>query len=141
MDISSELEAVNFYFELIITTWKFKSEAVVKSVEDYLVALLGSEYTTDILTAAVFQLAETDPDTCRWALRTDSTLNFRQEITEGVVRFAVKKLIDKGFILCQDFSLTSTGGIVITKNAQVALLEGSCTSDRIFLEEISQVCE
>lgn len=140
MHKSHDSEVFSFYLDLLIDTLKLQNEALVKSIKDFLITLLGREYSRDIFTAAVFQLAETEPDSCRWFLRTFSALNCL-ELTEGVIMFSVKKLIGKGFILGQDFSVTPTGEIVITKNAQKALMEGSSASNRLFLEEISQVID
>lgn len=113
----------------------------MRSFKDLLTTLLGYEYTTDILTAAVFQLAETDFDTCRWALRNFYDLKLHLHITEGIVMFAAQTLIDKGFVLGQDFSATPDSGILIKKNAKSALMKEISALDCLFLEEISQIAD
>lgn len=138
MPNKNDSEWFNSGLELVIEALKFQKQSVVESVADSLTTLLGPASTTDILTAAVFQLSETDPDTCRWTLRTFSTLNFHLDLIEEILMFTVKKLIGKGFILGQHFSVTSTGRIVMTKSTQTALMEGTTASDWIFLEEILQ---
>lgn len=124
--------------KLVIEVLKLQEQSMVESIAVSLTTQLGSESTTDILTAAVFQLAETDPDICRWSWRTFSHLNFHLDLKEEILMFATKKLIGRGFILGQHFSLTGTGGIVMTKSAQAAFREATTASDWIFLEEILQ---
>lgn len=141
MHNTNDLERFNFHIELVIDALKRQSKALVALVEDFLTTLFGSEYTTDILTAAMFQLAETDPYTCRWALRNFYDLKLHRDITEGVVMFAAKKIIGLGFLLGQDFSVTSNGGILIKKYASAALREGTSASDWLFLEEILQLVD
>lgn len=131
-------ESFKFGIELVAETLKLQKQSAVESLTTALTALIGSESTSDMLTAAVLQLAETDPDACRWSLRTFSTLNFHLDLKEEILMFATKKLIGKGFFLGQHFSLTATGGIVMTKNAQAALMADTTASDWLFLEQILQ---
>jgi len=137
----NDLEPFNFDVELVIDALKSQDKALLKSFECCFTTLFGSKYTKDILTAAVFQLAETDLDTCRWTLRNFYNLKLQHGVIEGVVMFAAQKLIGKGFILGQDFSLSHSGEIFINKNAKAALMTGTSEVDHIFLEEISQVLE
>lgn len=139
MHNTNKPERFKFHIELVIDALKLHDKAMVESFKDFLTSLFDPTYTTDIVTAAVFQLAETDPETCRWTLRNFYHLELHRDITEGVVRFATQKLISKGFILGQDFSANQNGGIVINKNAKAALMESTSASDHLFFEEISQV--
>lgn len=135
------LEPFKFDIDLIIDALKLHDKALLESFEVLFTTLLGSRYTRDILTAAVFQIAETDPETCRWALRNFYDLKLHGDITEGVRRFAIQKLIGKGFIFGQDFSVTLNGGILINKNARAALIEVTSASEHLFIEEISQMLD
>lgn len=138
---TNDSERFNFHIELIIDAFKLQNKAMVESFKDFLTTVFDPEYTTDILTAAVFQLAETDPENCRWALRNLYDLKLHHDIKEGVVRFATQKLISKGFIPGQDFSATQNGEIVINKNALATLMKVTSASDHLFIEQISQVFE
>ena len=129
-------ESFNFSIELVAETLKLQKQPAVESLTTALTAILGSESTSEILTAALFQLAETDPDTCRWTLRTFSTLSFYLDLKEGILMFATRKLMSKGFFFGKHFSFTATGGIVMTKKAQAALIAVTTASDWLFLEEI-----
>jgi hypothetical protein len=136
---TDDLKQFNLHAELVIDALKNQNKALMVFFEDSMATLLGSEYTTEILTAAVFILAETDPDTCRWALRNFYDLKIHSDIRQGIVMLAVKKLIGKGFILGRDFSVTASGGIFINKYAVAALIETTSASDCIFFGEILQV--
>jgi hypothetical protein len=89
----------------------------------------------------LFQLAETDLDTCCWALRNFYDLKLHFHIAEEIVMFAAQKLIKKGFVLGQDFSATPTSGILIKKDAKATLMKEVSALDCLFLEEISQVVD
>lgn len=124
----------------MVNTLKLQNKAILKSVEKLLADLIGFEYTSDILMAAVLQLSETDADTCRWAL---GNLHYIQhlDVIEEIIMFAVKELIGKGLIFGQDFSITSNRRIILNRNAMNALMEGTSSADFLLLEEISQVVE
>ena len=141
MHNTNDLERFNFHIELVIDALKRQEKTLITLVEEFLTTLFGSEYTADILTAAMFQLAETDPYTCRWSLQNFYDLKLHSDITEGVIMFAVNKLIAKGFIFGQDFSVTATGGIFINKYAKAALIEHTSASDWLFLERIMQLVD
>ena len=141
MHNTNDLEGSNFHIELLIYALKYQDKAIVEIFEDFLTTLFEPEYTTDILTAAVFKLAETDPYSCRWALRNFYDLKLHSDIKEGAIMFATQKIIGLGFILGQDFSVTANGGIIINKYAKAALREGTSASDWLFLEEILQLVD
>lgn len=136
---TNDLKQFNFHTELVIDALKNQNKAFLVVFEDFITTLLGSEYTTEIITAAVFILAEVDLDTCCWTLRNFYDLNMHRDIAQGIVMLAVKKLASKGFILGQDFSVTANGGIFIKEYAMAALIEATSASDWIFFAEILQV--
>lgn len=140
MQVINDLERFNHQTELMVHTLKLQNEAILKSVEELLAALIGFEYTSDILMAAVLQLSETDTDTCRWTLRNLHALQ-HLDVIEELSMFAVKKLIAQGFIFGRDFSITPNSKIILNKNAMDALMAGTSTADFVLLEEISQVVE
>lgn len=135
----NDFQQFNFYTELLVDTLKSQNKALLTLLEEFITTKFGAEYSTDILTASVFILAETDPDTCRWTLRNFYDVKLHRDITEGVVMFAAKRLIAKGFILGQDFSITSSGSIFINKYARAALMKNTSDADCLFIEEILQV--
>jgi len=81
---TNNLEQFKSHIELVIDTLKLHEKALVALVEDWLTTLFSSEYTTEILTAAVFQLAEIDLYTCRWAWNFYN-LKLHRDITEELL--------------------------------------------------------
>lgn len=136
----NDLESFNIQMELMVDTLKLQNKAILKSVEELLTALIGFEYTSDILMAAVLQLSETDADTCRWTLRNLQDIQ-HLDVIEELTEFAVKKLIGRDFILGRDFSITLNSRIILNRNAMDALIAGISIADSLLLEEISQVVE
>ena len=136
----NDLETFNIQIELMADTLKLQNKAILKSVEELLTALVGFEYTSDILMAAVLQLSETDTDTCRWTLRNLHDIQ-HLDVIEELTKFAVKKLIHQGLILGRDFSITANSRIILNRNAMDTLVAGTSTADYLLLEEISQVVE
>ncbi|NET58499.1 MAG: hypothetical protein F6K47_20795 [Symploca sp. SIO2E6] len=139
MDNINSTEKFNLSITLIIGALKLQDKVLVKSCEKTLSDLLGSEYTSDIMTAVVFQLAQTDPDTFNWTWQNFYGLDACRNLIKGIVMFAVKKLINQGYILGQDFSINPTGTIWLCPKVKAALLEKSSATDRIFLEKILQI--
>ncbi|MBW4564538.1 MAG: hypothetical protein KME32_26075 [Mojavia pulchra JT2-VF2] len=136
----NDVESFNLQIELMVDTLKLQNKAILKSVEELLAALIGFEYTSDILMAAVLQLSETDADACRWTLRNLHDIQ-HLDVIEELTKFAVKKLISRGFIFGQDFSMTPNSRIILNRNAMDVLIAGTSIADSLLLEEISQVVE
>ncbi len=135
----SNSELFKFHVDLIIDALKLQNKPLVKNVEELITNLLSYEYTNDIVMAALFELAETDPEIFRWTLHNFHDLNFPAEVIEQIVMFAINKLINKGLILGRDFSVAANGTIFINQADKYALLDGISGNDALFLEEISQV--
>lgn len=129
-------EEFNLCVTLIMGAIKLQNKVLVKSCEETLIFLLGSECTVNIFTIAVLQLSETNPDLCRWALQNSSDLNTCEELVKCSMWLATNTLLKKGFVLGQDFSVTHTHKMLITQEAKVALMEDALPSDQILLEEI-----
>jgi hypothetical protein len=136
----NDVKFFNVLLELMVHILKLQNKAILKSVEELLADLIGFQYTSDILMAAVLQLSETDADTCRWTLRNLHDIQ-HLDVIEELTNFAVKKLIARGLMFGRDFSITSNSRIILNRNAMDALMAVTSTADSILLEEISQVVE
>ena len=127
-------------FDLCVTLMlgaiKLQNKVLLKSCEETLIFLLGSECTVNIVTIAVLQLSETNPDLCRWILQNSTDLNTCEELFECSKWLATNTLIKKGFVLGQDFSATSTNKMLISQEAKAALIEDALPSDRVLFEGI-----
>ena len=120
-------------------TYTLEIEALMRFLKELITTLQASETTADVLTKVMYQLAETDLDTCRWVLDNFYDLEAYLELIEKIAKFATKILIDKGFIPGQDFSANPAGGILIKRKASAVLMEETAAFDRLLLEDILQV--
>ena len=127
--------------KLIIAALRTKNNQLIKACQATLSNQFGTDYLASVMTSAVFQLAEIDPDLFSWTWQHFYELDSCLDLIEQTVMFAIKRLIKKGFILGKDFSTTFTGEILITKEAKEALMESGSCLDHIFLEEILQIVD
>jgi hypothetical protein len=136
----NDVKFFNLLLELMVHILKLQNKAILKSVEELLTNLIGFQYTSNILMAAVLQLSETDADTCRWTLRNLHDIQ-HLDVIEELTKFAVKKLIARGLMFGRDFSITSNSRLILNRNAMDALIARTSTTDSLLLKEISQVVE
>lgn len=99
----------------------------------------ASEQAADVCTKAMYQLAETDLETCRWVLDNFYDLEAYLELIEKNIKFATQILIEKGFIPGQDFSANPSGEILVKRKASAALVEEIAAFARLLIEDILQV--
>ncbi len=125
--------------ELAIDVLKTQRKALVNSLKDYLTFLPRPQCIEEVLTAALHQLAETDPDACRWILRNPDYLEPELEVVELAMKLVLTKLQNQGFLLGQDFNFESNGRLHVNEKAKVGLMVGNSACDRLLLEEILQV--
>jgi hypothetical protein len=124
--------------ELAIDVLKVQSKALVNSLKDYLTVLPSPQCIEEVLAAAIHQLAETDPDACRWMLRNPDYLEPELDLVELAMNLALSKLQNQGFVLEQDFKFEPNGRLQINQKAKAQLMVGNSACDRLLLEEILQ---
>jgi len=94
------------------------------------------EYTDSLLIAAIFELSVVDIQTFHWTLDNFSDLQPYINLLDSVTRFAVQKLIKKGFIPGQDFSKNSQSQLLLNENAKTVLMADTSKSDKLLLEKV-----
>jgi hypothetical protein len=140
-DFEKEYHEFNSAVALFTYLFKFKDKTLVETCEQTLILMVGSQYTTNIINAAIFQLAEFAPETCQWAWQNFPYLEACISLKEYFLMLAVQKLISQCFILGQDFSITNTSKILMTQNARDALMPILSEADRVLVKELIQVNE
>jgi hypothetical protein len=125
----------------IVNILKLQNKELFKVCEKVLIKLIGHEETMHVLNAAMFQLAQTSPEACNWVWENFPEYEIGMELKEDIVMSVVQKLMKNGFLLGKDFSTTSEGGILITEEAQLALMISSQPFEWAFIKEIMQVAE
>lgn len=140
MSNENDTEIFNFSLKLITNALKTQNQVLVESYKNTLTSLLGSHYTADILIAALFELAETDGDTFSWVLEKFYYLEGIESYLRIITMFATRRLTELGFLLGQDFSVTSSGNLVVSTTAMKSLLDSiSDAEERFLLQKILQV--
>lgn len=129
-------EEFNLCVSLTIKLLKFHNKELINACQETLTSLLGSDCTTDIMAAAIFQLLDNDPETLRWSLHNLPELKACSELLQSLIMFAVNKLMEEGFILGKDFSISHKNAVLINKPAQTALMKELIPADRILLKEV-----
>lgn len=135
-DFEREYQEFNAAVNLFANILKFKDRNLVETCEQVLMNLMGSKYTQNIMNAALFQLAESAPDTCQWIWQNFPYLDACITLKEYVIMLAVQKLISQGFVLGQDFSVTADGELLVDRNARSILMQNISDADRVFVTEI-----
>lgn len=130
-----ELELFNYYLERLSYILNFQDRKLVEYWIEQLYSQLEYQYIESLFIAAIFELSITDTKTFHWTLDNLSDWKPCIKLLEDVMRFAVEKLMKKGFILGQDFSINS-GKILLTESVKAVLMINTSQSDCLLLEKI-----
>lgn len=132
----NDLELFHFHLERAIYILKFQDRKLAGCWVHQLNLSLDTEYIESFLTAAIFELSVTDTETFHWTLDNLSDWKSYANLLQAVTRFALQKLINKGFIPGQDFSFTSEGKILLHENAKNAIIADVTESDNLLIKKI-----
>lgn len=121
---------------LIVGALKLQNIELVEACKKTLVALIGSQQVKSIMTAAIFQISDSDSSTFQWILKNLYNLEGQLTLKQGAIMFAIQELTSRGFVLGKDFSANHLGEILIKKNAKDALMRNTSALGDLFLEEI-----
>lgn len=140
-DFEQQFQNFNDAVNLLVNILKLHDKDLVKVCEETLTKLVGRDEVSHVLNAAMFQLAETHPETCHWTWHNFPELQVCMDLKEHVVMFIVQKLIKNGFILGEDFSKNLDGDILLTPNAKVYLMIDCLPCEWKFIKSVLQVIE
>jgi hypothetical protein len=129
----------DIHLELAVDVFKSQNPALIISLKNFLTVLPNPQCVEDVLTAAIYVLAKTEPEACRWILRNSYYLNPEVDLVEFTNNLALKKLQNLGFVLNQDFKLEPHSHLQVTEKAKAGLMEDNSDGDRLLLEEILQI--
>lgn len=140
-DLEQEFKDFDTAVNLLVNVLKLQDKDLVKICEEALSNLLGSEEATHMLNAAMFQLAETAPETCYWTWHNFPELQVCLDLKEHVCMFVVQKLIKKGFILGKDFSTNIHGEILVSRETRISIMLDSVPLEWKFIKSVLQIAE
>lgn len=127
------------HIELAIDVFKTRSKALVLSLKDFLTVLPNPKCVEEVLTAAIYQLAEIDPDACRWIVRNSRYLEPEVDLGELARKLASAKLENQGFLQGQDFEFAQDSRLQISEMAKARLMIENTPCDRLLIEEILKI--
>ena len=126
---------------LSIDVFKTQNPALVISLKDFLTVLPNPKCVEEVLVTAIYQLAETDTDACRWILRNSYYLEPEVDLVELTMNLALTKLQNQGFVPGQDFKVETDGQLKIVQEAKTRLIIEDSVGERLLLEELLPVCD
>jgi hypothetical protein len=129
------------HVELAIDVFKTQNPALLISLKDFLTVLPNPKCVEEVLTAAIYQLAETDPDACCWLLRNSCYLEPEVDLVEMARKLALTKLQNQGLVAGRDFKFEHNTRLQVSEQAKASLMVENSVGDRLLLEEILQVCK
>ena len=129
----------DIHLELAVDVFKSQNPALIISLKNFLTVLPNPQCVEDVLTAAIYMLAKTEPEACRWILRNSYYLKPEVDLVEFTSNLAVTKLQNRGFILNQDFKFEPNSHLQVTEKARAGLMEDNSDGDRLLLEEILKI--
>jgi hypothetical protein len=131
---SSDVE--ESYIGLAVDILRVQDRESIQALKDFLTVLPNPCFIEDVLISAIYQLAEIDPEACRWILRHSSYLMPELDIKSYAMQWLGFKLHTLGLKFNQDFQFGETPLLQLTEQAQLALNHHLCMGDRLILQEI-----
>ncbi len=135
MYTKNDSELFNFSLTKTINALKTQNKTRVESCEKTFTALLGSNYTANVFTAAILELSEIDITTFHWTIENFSHLKACDHLLEVVTGLTVQKLLKAGFILGKDFS-ASQGQLLVQEDARNFLMESKSNTERLLITKL-----
>ncbi|GAB4227199.1 MAG: hypothetical protein Kow00121_55820 [Elainellaceae cyanobacterium] len=119
-----------------VEVFKTRHLAAIQSLKKFLTALPSPRYIKDVLLQAVYQLAEQDPETCRWVLHHWQHLEPELNLMRIAQNIATEQLQNQGLIFTQDFNFAADGKLEASESARAVLLKTASIGDRLLIEEM-----
>lgn len=134
-------ESLELDLRLIIRALQCKSKSLIEFCQNTLNTIKGADYAKAIFSAALLEVYESEPDTFDWIVENLYDLDTYTEWLDDFVFCIVQKLIQKKSILGQDFSITCTRKIILTRKLKTSLTRSSSKLDRFLMKKILVVIE
>ncbi len=130
------VEKYQLYVEIATDVLQTRNQAQLKALKNFLNTLPSPTDIEAVLTEAVNQLAEIDLEAYRWVLKYPDYLMPEIDLVNIAQNLVVSILKTQGFMLGQDFHLTSDGQIKMSKAAEMALFMNSSETEYFFIQEM-----
>ncbi|ABA22035.1 conserved hypothetical protein [Trichormus variabilis ATCC 29413] len=131
-----DLELFQFHLDRATYILRFQDKKLIETWVTELERHLAPDYIESCLTAAILELSVSHSETFHWILDHLADWKPYKQLLESVTRFALKKLVQKGFMPGGEFSFTADGKILLTENAKATIMKDTVKTDRLLLEKI-----
>ncbi|OKH56086.1 hypothetical protein NIES2101_02210 [Calothrix sp. HK-06] len=135
MYTTDDSELFNFSLTKTISALKTQNKTRVESCEKAFIALLGSNYTVNVFTAAILELSEIDIAAFHWTIENFSHLKACNYLLEAVTGLTIQKLLKAGFIPGKDFS-ASQGQLLVNEDVRNVLMDSKSDTERLLIKKL-----
>ena len=123
------------YLEIAIDVLSSKDLRSILALKNFL-AIFPSPDIEETLKVALYRIAETDPDTCRWLLRNRIYLMPELDIIELANNFMENNFKRQNLTLNREFKFEQNRKLYLNEQAHADLEIEISACDRLLLEEI-----
>lgn len=123
------------YIELAIDVFKAQDWKAIAFLKNFLYVLPSPSAIETVLIAALYRLAETEPDTCRSILRHPDWFMPELDLRLFSMQLVLSQLKQRGFIPEQDFKITNQG-LWLSHRAKETLWEDNLPGICLLIEEV-----
>ena len=131
--MNPEINETEFYVNTVKQILQTQNVALARQFRQNFQPAIAPKQMETVIYLALHSLAETDPESFTWALHHyDHDLYVK--LRTNIAAYAIRQLIDFGFILGIDFSSLPNGNLILTSHIYHFLMkEGRATSAFIYL--------
>jgi hypothetical protein len=125
------------YLNWAVNSLKTQNIQVIQAFKQEAALHFDRDRLTNVLVAALHQLADSDPETFHWALH-NYDAEFYVELRRRTVVATARQLIRHGCIPGKDFSSIPEAGLIVTPQAQAILWKNASPFSEVLLREVLQ---
>jgi hypothetical protein len=115
---------------------KTQNLTAIQSLKKFLTALPSPSYIRAVLLQSIYQLAEEDPEACRWVIYHRRALKPELDLVHVIQNIVLEHLQRWELMLNRDFSFTPDGQLQANDEIVALLVQELSVGARLLLEEI-----
>lgn len=123
------------YIELSVDVLKNQDRKALEFLKNFLTVLPSLTEISAVLMAAIEQLAQTDPESCRWILRHPQYLMPELDLLAWGQQILTSQLQTGKLMPERDFLFDKNANILLTKEAKLRLIASLLDVECLILEE------
>ncbi|MBE9039827.1 hypothetical protein IQ235_03345 [Oscillatoriales cyanobacterium LEGE 11467] len=132
---------LSMYIELSVEILKTQDRKAIEFLKNFLAILPSLTEISMVLTAAIEQLAQTDPESCRWILRNPRELMPELDLLSLGQQVLRSQLKTERILPKTDFFFDENARMVLRKEIKERLMTNSNKAESLILEEMISTFE